>query len=70
MLAIETLGMAESQPSDKVENELWADRKPSYTEAMVINETAMIIDDVERDVDEIMAVCEASAISAMETLKA
>ena len=67
--------MAASQLSDQSEKEfkreLWSERNPSYTESKFVDETALLVDyDLERDVDEILAISEASAISALEALKA
>ena len=56
--------------STSVIERVWKDRNPSHTEAAIEIETARVVDDTERDIDEIMAICQASAISATEALKA
>ena len=58
------------QPENEFKRELWTERKPSYTESKFVDETALLVEGDERDVDEIVAISEASAISALEALKA
>lgn len=62
--------MTSEQSEDEVKREVWENRKPSYTETAVVDVTADYVDDLERDIDEISAIADASAISALEALKA